>query len=79
MSPEEHDLNERFVAFLEGKHYRYARIDGEGNYSQQSCWMTEIELKLDFRWIGPDIEIWDIEHIRNGILRKVNINTESLI
>ena len=30
-------------------------------------------LKEDDRWIGPDMHIWDVEHIRDGLLVNSNI------
>lgn len=61
---------EKIIAYLQGRHWRYTKIKGNG-YSK---WMTQDEMKNDSRWIGPEIERWDIEHIREGILKSIRVN-----
>ena len=69
------ETEERIIAFLEGKHYRYIKFM-ENKRSLHSKWMNLETLKEDDRWIGPDMHIWDVEHIRDGLLvnSKIMIN-----
>lgn len=64
MTPEEKEYNEKIVAFLEGKHYRYVNFDN----GTTDKWISQEALTSDDRYVGSEMDKWDIEHIRNGII-----------